>query len=191
MVRRDFFHHENPDGETPHERVARLHRRLIGGVGENLYGQEGIGKQGKDLAAQMIEKWMESPTHRENIIRPGFTHLGVCVLREQNSVLATQLFGKVYAYLSPPLPEKVTQGDTLAVSIEQTFPSDASAVGYDFWDPRSERQIFGPYIFSDSLRIPDTTGTFRSRFSILESGERTTQPGPMVTVVPVSKKREK
>lgn len=191
MVRRDFFQHQNPDGENPHDRVTRLHRRFIGGVGENLYGQEGIRKDGKDLAAQMVEKWMGSPTHRKNIIRPGFTHLGVCVLREQNSVFATQVFGKAYAYLSDPLPETVAERDTLTVSIEQTFPPDASVVSYDFWDPRGERQIFGPYVFNDTLRIPDTTGTFRSRFSVLESGTRTTQPGPTVTVRSISEKQEK
>lgn len=191
MIQRDFFQHGNPDGENPRDRVARLHRRFIGGVAENLYGQQGIGKQGKDLAAQMIEKWMESPTHRKNIIRPGLTHIGVCVLREQNRLLATQLFGKAYAYLSDPLPETVTVSDTLTVTIEQTFPPDATVVSYDVWDPRSERQIFGPYVFSDTLRMPDTTGTFQPRFSILDSGTRTTQPGPVVTVTPISENQEK
>lgn len=182
MLRRDFFRHKNPDGERPDERVARLHRRLIGGVGENLYGQQGVRKEGAALGAKMVEEWMNSPTHRKNILRPGVNHLGVCALREQNTVRATQLFAKVYAYLSNPLPKTVTRGQTLSVSIEQTFPPDAAVVRYDFWDPRAKQKIGGTHVLNDSLFIPDTTGIFRTRFYILEKGEYTARPGPQVTI---------
>ena len=182
MMRRDFFRHVNPDGENPHDRVSRIHRRLYGQIGENLFGQSPVRKEGKALATQMMEHWMNSPPHRKNIIRPQFTHLGVCVLQQTDTLRATQVFADVSVYLSSPLPRRVSAGDVISVSIGPTFPSDALPVRYDFWSTEGNRRISTPYVFTDALRFPDTTGTVWSRFYVLEMGRYSVQRGPEVMI---------
>lgn len=182
MFRRDFFEHVNPDGATPQDRVAQMHRRFVGGVSENLYSQDRFRKGPKALAEQMVDQWMNSPTHRKNILNPSITHLGVCVLRRGSALRATQVFGKVVGYLGRPLPRTVAAATVLSVSFSQRFPPSTVIARYDFWDPRTERRIFGPRLFTDSLRIPDTTGTVRPRFHILGTGEYVIYRGPDLTI---------
>ncbi len=182
MFRQDFLEHENPDGELPQDRVMQVHRRLVGGVSENLYGQTQIQREPTALAELMVEKWLNSPPHRKNLLDPYATHLGVCVLQRQNTIRATQVFAKIAAYLSKPFPQEVVSGDALAVSFQQIFPPDASIAQYDFWDPRTERRVSGPTVLTDSVHVPDTTGTLRPRFYILENGQYVIHQGPEITV---------
>ena len=126
----------------------------------------------------MVEEWVNSPPHRENLLDPLATHLGVCVLRRQNTLRATQVFAKIVAYLTDPFPRTVKPGTTLIVSIEKTFPPKSSIAQYDFWDPNIQRRISTPTIFNDTLQVPDTTGTFRPRFYVLESGQYVIHQGP-------------
>jgi len=183
MFRRDFFRHVNPDGDSPQDRVSKRHRRLVGGVSENLYSQDRIRKAPKALATQMVRKWMDSPPHRKNILTPSVTHLGVCVLRRGSSLRATQLFSRVVGHLAAPLPRTVARGTVLPISFDQTFPAGTKIARYDFWAPRTDRRISGPTIFADTLRIPDTTGTVSPRFHILGTDEYVLYRGPDLTIV--------
>ena len=178
MFRRDFFEHINPDGETPQDRVSKMHRRFVGGVGENLYSQDRFRKKPRALGEQMVNKWMDSPAHRKNILNTSVTHFGVCVLQRGSALHATQVFGKVVGYLRSPLPRTVSPGAVLPVSFSQTFPPGTVIARYDFLDPRTDRRLRGPTLFTDSLRIPDTTGTVRPRFHILGTGEYDIYRGP-------------
>lgn len=69
MHRRDYFSHTTPEGRTYKDRLDR------GGVpymwsGENIaYGYEN--------AEKFMQAWMRSRGHRQNILHPKFTRLGV------------------------------------------------------------------------------------------------------------------
>ncbi|GGU23952.1 CAP domain-containing protein [Streptomyces coeruleorubidus] len=69
MVARAFYSHTAPDGSRPWDRAAAAGstRRSIG---ENI-------ACGQRSPAEVVEGWMNSPGHRANILKPGFTHLGV------------------------------------------------------------------------------------------------------------------
>ncbi|MEU0195091.1 CAP domain-containing protein [Streptomyces afghaniensis] len=69
MVARDFYSHTAPGGSRPWDRAAAAGstRRSIG---ENI-------ACGQRSPAEVVEGWMNSPGHRANILKPGFTHLGV------------------------------------------------------------------------------------------------------------------
>jgi uncharacterized protein YkwD len=183
MLTRRFFDHVNPDGLGPARRVARRHRTLVGGVGENLLEREGPRPQrAAPLAAEILTQWMNSPPHRETLLVPAFTHVGVCVLQAGGLLRATQIFADVRAYLDTPLPRTARPGAAHAVSIAHTRAPDDLVARYDFWDPRREQRVTPPRIFADTLRFPDTTGTFRPRFYVLESDRYSIHPGPEVTV---------
>jgi uncharacterized protein YkwD len=69
MVASDFFDHVSPDGSTLVDRIeaAGYPYRL---VGENLAA-------GLSSAAEVVEGWMESEEHRENIVNCEFSEIGV------------------------------------------------------------------------------------------------------------------
>jgi uncharacterized protein YkwD/stress response protein SCP2 len=86
MVARAFYAHTAPDGSRPWDRAAAAGstRRSIG---ENI-------ACGQRSPADVVEGWMNSPGHRANILRPGFTHIGIgCAGGGRAGMYWTQLFG--------------------------------------------------------------------------------------------------
>jgi uncharacterized protein YkwD len=71
MVRRDFFSHTSPDGETLVDRLARASSL----VGENL----AWGSRSRATPRSIVRSWMGSPGHRANILRGGFRRFGAGV----------------------------------------------------------------------------------------------------------------
>lgn len=69
MAERDFFDHDNPDGDGPDDRMeaAGYEGR---GWGENIAA-------GNSTAEETMEQWMNSPGHCSNIMNDGFTLIGV------------------------------------------------------------------------------------------------------------------
>lgn len=81
MVARRYFGHEGPRGGSMTERAARsgyLARPSTYSLGENIGG--GVGRHFGSPAA-VYRSWMGSPSHRANILSPGFRDLGVGVVR--------------------------------------------------------------------------------------------------------------
>jgi uncharacterized protein YkwD len=69
MARRGYFAHESPNGERAGERVEDQ------GYEWSRYG-ENIAR-GQDSVAQVINGWMHSPEHRENIMDCELTQVGL------------------------------------------------------------------------------------------------------------------
>lgn len=183
MLDRDFIRHENPDGNGPADRVAKHHRRLIGGVGENLWSQTGRETvEPRALAEETFNRWMRSSPHRKNILRSRFSHLGVCTLQRGEQIRGAQVFARARAYLQDPLPYTAPVGETLVAPIERTFPRDAVIAKYDYWDPDKEEQIASPLLFADTLQLPETTGSYRLRFYVPQANRYQIHWGPELRI---------
>ena len=91
MLNRNYFSHTDPEGRTLKERLpANLATRQWG---ENIWTGSGYDPRQVHYLAQMImDGWMKSPGHRENILTPGYTHLGVGVMAKNQEIKATQVF---------------------------------------------------------------------------------------------------
>jgi uncharacterized protein YkwD len=87
MAAQNFFAHVSPQGDTLSDRVkaAKIFYLV---VGENLFTSTNI-PQPTNAA---VEGWMQSPGHRENILRSEFRETGVGVWRRGNTYYFTQLF---------------------------------------------------------------------------------------------------
>jgi uncharacterized protein YkwD len=186
MLVRDFTGHVNPDGVGPGERAARHHRRLIGSVGENVLARIGGSQPGASaLATDLVTRWMNSPEHRKNILRRGFTHLGVCVMRQGDAIRAAQSFARVRGFLTSPLPRRAAPGRKIRTSVRAVPDWKTTASRYDLWDPDTGRRVVGPQALSNTLRLPDTTGTYRVRFYFPQDDRRyTVYQGPSLTLSP-------
>ena len=95
MLRRRFFDHVNPDRETPQDRVTRDADQPALGVGENIWMWSGaIVPQGDTLARQAMAEWMASPAHRDNLLRAGYTRLGIGAAIDAGQVRVTEVFSE-------------------------------------------------------------------------------------------------
>lgn len=91
MAARGFFAHENPDGETP------LHRIQAGQISNFSLAAENLGKtNAKAPTREILNGWMFSREHRNNLLSPPFNATGIGVAREPGGSL---LFTQVYVTL--------------------------------------------------------------------------------------------
>jgi uncharacterized protein YkwD len=79
MAQRGFFSHSSADGTAFWKRVQRYYRSTGFGywsVGENL-----LWKSPTIDAADAIRMWLESPSHRKNLLAPQWREIGLAAVR--------------------------------------------------------------------------------------------------------------
>jgi len=90
MFKKNYFAHVSPDGIGPSELAEQEGYRFIL-VGENL----ARGNFGSDK--KLVQAWMDSPGHRDNILKPSYLELGVSVGQGEiaglRTWIAVQSFG--------------------------------------------------------------------------------------------------
>lgn len=90
MFENQYFSHYSPSGEGAEDWIKSVGYEFIA-IGENL----ALGNFENDEA--LVQAWMESPGHRENILNPNYQEIGVVVLKgifeEKSTWLAIQYFG--------------------------------------------------------------------------------------------------
>lgn len=181
MLARGFFDHVNPDGDGPAERIAHGHRRMIGTSAENVWMGSGFSTDDEEgLAQQIVRSWMGSQGHRENILRPDLTHLGVGVSLAADEVRATQLFGRVWGYLDEVVPESLPAGSKPRLALhpyggEPTAEQvDLFADGRPRWGPRP---VHG-------AQLDVEPGDYLLRFYVPKPGGYLITYGPEVRITP-------
>ena len=75
MVRRRYFEHTAPDGRDVRARLRAVgySRGRSASTGENI--AYGFGRQ--STPAAIVRIWMNSPSHRADILRPAFDEIGI------------------------------------------------------------------------------------------------------------------
>ena len=76
MARLDYFSHDGPDGGNVRRAVRRtgwIPEDRSWYLGENI----GWAPEGKATPAVLMRNWLDSPTHRANILNDGFAEMGV------------------------------------------------------------------------------------------------------------------
>lgn len=84
MARRGFFDHTDPDGRSPWDRATRRGIRNLGG--ENI-------ARGHPDPHTVVEAWMRSAGHRQNILNCDYRSLGVGIHHGPGGPWWTQDFG--------------------------------------------------------------------------------------------------
>lgn len=91
MFAQEYFEHISPDNVSPGELIESAGYEYVK-VGENL----ALGNYNDDK--KLIQAWMESPPHRENILNESYTQIGVAVAQGmfegEMTWLAVQEFGR-------------------------------------------------------------------------------------------------
>lgn len=92
MLRRNYFSHLSPDGRTPQERIRSTYPFPLSSTGENIWSGTGHDPGNTTrLARLIVNNWMSSAGHRQNLLNPQFTDIGVGVAARGREVRATQV----------------------------------------------------------------------------------------------------
>lgn len=101
MANRGYFDHDTPEGLDPTDRGAAVSyncRKDYGsyytyGLAENIFTISWAGSNPEMLARQIVDSWMGSPGHRQNILESDYNALGVGIaVGRTGAVYATQNF---------------------------------------------------------------------------------------------------
>lgn len=72
MACRNFFSHNNPDGQTPFDRMEVAGYPLYYAA-ENIYAGQGV----YNSPEKAVKAWLNSPGHRTNMLSPQYVHIGL------------------------------------------------------------------------------------------------------------------
>lgn len=97
MFAQQYFEHVSPGGRGPADLVDETGYQYLR-VGENL----ALGNYQNDAA--LVQAWMDSPGHRENILDPGFTEIGIAAARGTFEGHATWLAVQTFALPASACP---------------------------------------------------------------------------------------
>lgn len=105
MARLQYFSHTGPDGKSPWTWIKER-GYVYASAGENLAVRF-------DESADVVRAWMASPGHRANIVRAGYTEIGVGVAggtyQGAPATFVVQYFARPLG-TNPPLPAPVVLG---------------------------------------------------------------------------------
>ena len=74
MAKRGYYEHDTPEGRDPTDRA--MTSGYGGGVGENIAALQ-------ESVVEVMDAWMHSTGHRENILDPSYIHFGFGIARGQ------------------------------------------------------------------------------------------------------------
>lgn len=90
MFAKNYWDHTGPNGETAWDFMEKNNYSYLL-AGENL-------ARGYVSSKDVVDAWMNSPTHRSNILNPRFREIGLAVgtgkIKGQNTTVIVQLFGE-------------------------------------------------------------------------------------------------
>lgn len=110
MISKDYWSHVAPDGTQPWKFFNQFGYKY-------RYAGENLARDFTD-ASSAIDAWMNSPTHRENILNPKYKEIGIGVVEGDlagvDTTIIVQFFGatyadKVTATIQPTIAPTVTQ----------------------------------------------------------------------------------
>lgn len=91
MAGENFFGHFDADGKNVVERAKAARLKHWSKIGENLFSIENLVR----FDAFAVKNWMQSPTHRDNILALDWTTTGIGIAKSSSGeIFITQIFIK-------------------------------------------------------------------------------------------------
>ncbi|HYE53005.1 MAG TPA: CAP domain-containing protein [Azospirillaceae bacterium] len=187
------FDHVDAEGRSAFRRVAILHRRHVGEVGENLFQTSIFDRMDKaenmhrhrDAAQFAVDCLMDSPGHRRNILHRRWTHAGMGVARAPEGFLLVQLFARRVALLADPLPVSAEAGTRVPAAAWRLAQGRVDLVSVA--PPGEARR--GAMADRHAARLPATPGPVQLRYAVEDGRSRSRidyylYDGPILELTP-------
>lgn len=120
MAKKEYFAHQSPDGRMPWDFIKAAGYSYVY-AGENL-------AVNFDDSGEVERAWMDSPTHKKNIINPKYTEIGIATApgryKGDNTMYVVQMFGRPRSAaaapvaVAAPVPEPIQIAQNMDNSIE-------------------------------------------------------------------------
>lgn len=138
MIERDYWSHETPDGQPPWQFFEQNGYEFVL-AGENL-------AKHFNTPEGVVNGWMNSPTHRDNILKEGYSQVGVSVV---SGMLGSQQTVLVVAHYGSPEQRKTVQP---AVSNDSVLGANSQSEAKSDNKPQDSSNPFK--LIWDSLKRP-------------------------------------
>lgn len=183
------FSHTDAQGRQAGERVALLHRRLVGVTAENLYGASLFNPaQAEKAGTEAVRHLMGSPGHRRNLLDTRWTHAGMGAALGRTGLVIVQLFTAQAGLLLTEMPLVLTAGTPMPAGCQQ-----AAAGGFDgvALVPAGRNPQASDFTSPGMLATPTEAGLYQAFYAHAdqemtnESGRSvifSLHPGPLVQV---------
>lgn len=120
MIAKDYWAHTSPDGQTPWSFIKEVGYTY-------LYAGENLARDFTD-SSSVVNAWMNSPTHRANILSSRYHDLGIAVIdgdfQGQETTLVVQMFGTEAA---PAVAQNTTKPALIAQAQAETINASPTA----------------------------------------------------------------
>lgn len=114
MLANNYWAHNSPSGKTPWDFIVRAGYKYTL-AGENL-------AKNFQTSSGVVEAWMNSPTHRDNIVKSGYREVGFAVvngvLLGEETTLVVQMFGASNGQVAATIP-KVEAAEPVVKPVEK------------------------------------------------------------------------
>ena len=114
MFALDYWAHNSPTGNTPWSFITKAGYRYI-------FAGENLARDFSD-ASSVVDAWMNSPSHRSNLLDKNFKDIGVAVVNDKfggrDSTLVVQMFGTAVSAAPATQPLAQTPGEGLGQQIK-------------------------------------------------------------------------
>jgi len=182
MAKYEYFSHFSPDGVSPWHWFNEADY-LFAHAGENLAIHF-------TDSSEVVEAWMKSPAHRENIVNGIYTEIGVGTAKGTfegyETVYVVQLFG------TPAMvPVRAPAPQPLAAS----SPADTLAVADVFAVPNTQTSIVQDVVVEPAMPVADTTVVASAqdtpgRSNVLAESESLVNEAPVESPAPAAVREE-
>ncbi len=158
MFAKGYWAHQSPDGKSPWDFIVGSGYRYVI-AGENL-------AKNFSTSQAVVDAWMNSPSHRDNVLKPGYRDVGYAVvngvLAGEETTLVVQMFGSrggAIAIAPKPIVKEVsaqapttTPIPTIAIT---PAPATAPVVVSQFASATEQQPLqFGIPGFVDAFKKP-------------------------------------
>jgi len=127
MFKEQYWDHFGPNGETPWQFIKASGYSYVY-AGENL-------AKGFKTSEGVVQAWMASPTHKDNVLSPNYNEIGVAVvsgnLKGENVILVVQMFGNLTKNTVQPVKVETVNKD---IKLKITSPKQGDILNNAVFD---------------------------------------------------------
>jgi hypothetical protein len=169
MYRQGYTGHTDREGLDVDGRARKYYPQMLyQTIGENIARYQNA--EMKNVAADNVKGWMNSPGHRANILHPDYTYLGVGVVVKGKDYLATQNFATPITVALDKIPKSISVKENLVLRFSYLGQNDLEGFMAILSYPDPKREYLDPsgQIVVGAEPIPvswNTDGTFELQIS--------------------------